>query len=139
MTKEKNIKEELKTKAPKDSKEIFSNPLMQGYERMYKDAEKKGDAKQVSHEFYQWEEEGQVLIGRLLEFDVIESKEYEKTYYRYIFDTDDGLMGVICGAMFDRMVDEKELVGKVLRIEYQGQRQLDGGRTVNRYKVHIIA
>lgn len=108
------------------------------YEAAYKAHKAKDTMKQVSVEFYQWEEEGQVLVGKLIEFEPIESKEYEGTYNRYVFDTDEGLVGVICGTMFDTLIGEKDLIGKVLAVEYLGKRQLEGGRTVNRFKVSII-
>ena len=108
------------------------------FESLYKTHKTKETMQQVSVEFYQWEEEGQVLIGRLIEWEPIESKEYEGTYNRYVFDTDNGLVGVICGTMFDTLIAEKDLKGKVLAVEYQGKRQLEGGRTVNRFKVSII-
>jgi len=108
------------------------------YETSYKKHKDTDKMQQVSVEFYQWEEEGQVLVSKLIEWDVIESKDFEGEYNRYVFDTDDGLVGVICGTMFDTLNAEKELKGKVLAIEYQGKRQLEGGRTVNRFKVSII-
>ena len=108
------------------------------YERKYKEAEKTGKTVQLSHEFYQWEEEGQVLIGRLIEFMPVESKEYEGEYNLYIFDTDDGLAGVIFGVLIDKLMTEKNYIGKILRIEYKGKKQLDAGRTVNRFRVDSI-
>lgn len=108
------------------------------YESAYKTHKTKDTMQQVSVEFYQWEEEGQVLVGKLIEWEPIESKDFEGTYNRYIFDTDDGLVGVICGTMFDTLNKERDLKGKLLAVEYQGKRQLEGGRTVNRFKVSII-
>lgn len=108
------------------------------YEKMYKDAKSKGKAKQVTHEFYNWEEEGQVLIGKLIGYDQVESKEYDGVYNRYVFDTDSGLVGVICGKLIDAVMDEGDFIGKVLAIEYQGKRQLEGGRQVNRFRMEVI-
>lgn len=108
------------------------------YETAYKKHKAKDTMKQVSVEFYNWEEEGQVLVGKLVSFDPVKSKDYEGEYNRYIFDTDDGLVGVICGTMFDNLIAEMDLIGKVLAVEYLGKRQLEGGRTVNRFKVSII-
>jgi len=108
------------------------------YERKYKEAEKTGKTVQLSHEFYQWEEEGQILIGRLLEFEEVMSKEFEKPYNRYIIDTDDGLQGVICGYVMDSLVANKDLIGKIIAIEYLGQKQLAGDRVVNRFKINVI-
>ena len=138
MAKEKNKTEDLEKEevfgSPKSDKEVIKD----SYEKYYKDSQKTGKTSQVSHDFYQWEEEGQVLIGKLIEFEELESKDYEGKYNRYIFDTDEGLMGVICGKVIDKLMAERDLINKVLRIEYQGQRQLDGGRTVNRFRVDII-
>jgi len=108
------------------------------YERTYKEAEKAGKTQQLSHEFYQWEEEGQILIGKLIDYEPVESKDFEGTYNLYLLDTDDGLCGVICGVLIDKLMEKKDLRGEVLRIEYQGKKQLDAGRTVNRFRVDVI-
>ena len=133
-----NKKEEVKKEEVKEEVQTDREVIKDSYEKYYKDSQKAGETLQVSHDFYQWEVEGQVLIGKLIEFEEVLSKEYEKPYNRYIFDTDDGLAGVICGKAVDNLMAEQDLIGKVLRIEYQGQRQLDGGRVVNRFRVDII-
>lgn len=119
-----------------ETKETNTNKRV--YETAYKTHKGKETMQQVSVEFYQWEEERQVLVGRLIEWDTLESKDFDGNYNRYVFDTDDGLVGVICGTMFDTLVTEKDLKGKVLAVEYLGKKQLDGGKTVNRFKVSII-
>jgi len=124
MTKKENTKQETTAKRT--------------YETAYKAHKSKATMQQVSVEFYQWEEEGQVLVGKLIEWEPVKSKDFEGEYNRYVFDTDDGLVGVICGTMFDTLIAEKDLKGKLLAVEYQGKRQLEGGRTVNRFKVSII-
>lgn len=116
----------------------MNNLTDNSYERTYKEAEKAGKTTQLSHEFYQWEEEGQVLIGRLIGYEPVESKEFEGTYNLYLLDTDEGLAGVICGVVIDALVEKKDLTGQILRIEYQGKKQLEGGRTVNRFRVDTI-
>lgn len=108
------------------------------YETAYKAHKAKDTMQQVSVEFYIWEEEGQVLVGKLIEWESVKSQDFEGEYNKYVFDTDDGLVGVICGTMFDTLIAERDLKGKLLAVEYQGKRQLEGGRTVNRFKVSII-
>ena len=108
------------------------------YERRFKQAHEEQKTSQVSHEFYTWEEEGQVLYCRILDSEEMTSKDYEGTFYRYIADSDDGLIGVIFGSVFDKLYQEKNLAGKIIRVEYLGQKQLDAGRTVNRFRVDII-
>jgi len=108
------------------------------YETMYKKAKAAGKEKQVSVDFYNWEQEGQILVGRLIDSEETESDTCEGKYNKYTFDTDLGLVGVICGKMFDLLVEDKKLIGKVLSIEYLGKRDLKGGKTVNRYKVFEI-
>jgi len=108
------------------------------YKKTYEEAKAKGKTVQLSHEFYQWEEEGQVLIGKLIGYEPVESKEYEGEYNLYIFDTDEGLAGVIFGVLIDTLMEKKNLIGQILRIEYQGKKQLDADRTVNRFRVDVI-
>lgn len=114
-----------------------SNKSM-SFERRFKEADSEEKTSQVSHDFYTWEEEGQTLYCQILDSEEMYSKEYDQNFTRYIADTDDGLVGVIFGTVFDKLYQEKNLQGKIIRVEYLGQKQLDAGRTVNRFRVDVI-
>ena len=115
-----------------------NNEAKMTMEQTFKTGEAEGHTSQVSHQFYDWEEEGQTLYCRIVDFEEFSSKEYDGTYYRYIAQSDEGLVGIICGKMFDLLFQEKTLTGKLLRIEYLGQKQLEAGRTVNQFRVDIL-
>ncbi len=115
------------------------------YEQQYKEAQGKGHTQQVSYNISSWDEEGKVLIGRLLKLRKVSSKElggtFEGEVNKYLFDTDEGLVSCICGATVDKLVDGQEasFIGQIMAIEFQGKRQLSQGREVNVFKVDIIS
>lgn len=115
------------------------------YEKAYKLAKEVGKTQQVSFSITQWEEEGKVLIGRLLEVVKVPSKELGGTFdgevNKYLFDTDEGRVSCVCGTSVDRVIDAREdhFVGHIMAIEYQGKRQLSQGREFNLFRVDIIS
>lgn len=117
----------------------------QTYEQQFKQAKEKGQTQQVSYNISSWDEEGKVLIGRLLKLRKVSSKElggtFEGEVNKYLFDTDEGLVSCICGATVDKLIDGQEsaFIGQIMAIEFQGKRQLSQGREVNVFKVDIIS
>lgn len=115
------------------------------YEQQYKEAKTKGQTQQVSYNISSWDEEGKVLIGRLLKIRKVSSKElggtFEGEVNKYLFDTDEGLISCICGATVDKLIDgqEDKFINQVMAIEFQGKRQLSQGREVNVFRVDIIS
>lgn len=114
------------------------------YEQAFKAARSKGETQQVSYDITKWEREGEVLIGKLLKVEKKSSKElggkYDGEVNVYLFDTDEGLVSCVCGTTVDRIMgDGQDFIGRVCAIEFQGKRQLEGGREFNRFRVDIIS
>lgn len=115
------------------------------YEERYKRASKEGQTRQVSFQITQWEEEGKVLIGKLVKVEKVSSKElggkFEGEVNKYLFDTDEGRVSCVCGTSVDRIIDAhpKHFVGYTMAIEYQGRRSLSDNREFNLFRVDIIS
>ncbi len=126
---------------PKDKKE----KAVSTYEQQWKDANAKDRTQQVSYSISSWEEEGKVLIGKLLKVRKVSSKDiggtFEGEVNKYLFDTDEGLISCICGSAVDRVIDGEpdRFIGQVMAIEFQGKTQLSQGREFNRFRVDIIS
>ncbi|GAI97003.1 unnamed protein product [marine sediment metagenome] len=115
------------------------------YEQRFKAAKETGHARQVSYSITSWEEEGKVLIGRLLKVKKVSSKDiggtFEGEVNKYLFDTDEGLVSCICGSAVDRVIDGQEarFLNQIMALEYQGKRQLSQGREFNDFRIDIIS
>lgn len=115
------------------------------YEQQWKKSKADGKTRQVSYDIGTWDEEGKVLIGRLLKVRKVDSKElggtFEGQVNKYLFDTDEGLVSCVCGTSVDKLIDgnEDNFIGQVMAIEFQGKRQLSQGREFNVFRVDIIS
>ena len=119
--------------------------VQETFEERYKRAEKEGQTRQVSFSITQWEDEGKVLIGKLVKVEKVSSKElggtFEGEVNKYLFDTDEGRVSCVCGTSVDRVIDahKDKFVGYTMAIEYQGKRTLSGNREFNLFRVDIIS
>lgn len=115
------------------------------YEQRWKKSKADGKTRQVSYDIGTWDEEGKVLIGKLLKVRKVDSKElggtFEGQVNKYLFDTDEGLVSCVCGTSVDKLIDgnEDNFIGQVIAIEFQGKRQLSQGREFNVFRVDIIS
>jgi len=115
------------------------------YEQQWKKSKGAGKTRQVSYDIGTWDEEGKVLIGKLLKVRKVDSKELGGTFEghvnKYLFDTDEGLVSCVCGTSVDKLIDgnEDNFIGQVMAIEFQGKRQLSQGREFNVFRVDIIS
>lgn len=115
------------------------------YEQQWKKSKEEGKTQQVSYNISSWDEEGKVLIGKLLKVRKVSSKEIGGTFdgevNKYLFATDEGLVSCICGTSVDRVIDGQEdrFIGQIMAIEFQGKRQLSQGREFNVFRLDIIS
>lgn len=119
--------------------------VQETYEERYKRAKTEGQTRQVSFQITQWEEEGKVLIGKLIKVEKVTSKElggkFEGEVNKYLFDTDEGRVSCVCGTSVDRIIDahKDRFIGYTMAIEYQGRRPLSDNREFNLFRVDIIS
>jgi hypothetical protein len=108
------------------------------YAEMYEKSKKAGSAVKVVPEFVQWETAGVILIGELLGVEKIKSAKGKGDYFKYSMQTDDGVKCFSLGASMDKVLSDKNYVGKVLYIEFLGKKDLPKGKRMNLFDVRVI-
>jgi len=108
---------------------------MSQYSKIYQDAKKAKKIKAIGTKYYQWEAEGDQLIGAYLSHNKLPSRN-GGTYNQYLFDTDDGMVKFALGAAVDSEADEYFTRGVVYAITYKGKsRSIASG---NEFKDFLI-
>jgi hypothetical protein len=105
------------------------------------DAMKAAKAKSTTNltiQYYEWKEKGQIVVGRLLNRVTIKSRANGGEYFQYIFDTDMGKLKFHCGAFFDRDAGSLMEIGGVYSITFQGKKKLAGTNEVNLFDLLMI-
>lgn len=108
------------------------------YKDLYKEAMNAGMVEQISYEYFKWEEEGQELVGKYLGCETVQSDKFENPFIRHLFDTDAGLLAVVCGAVIDKLLEGDTYLQKVLAITFTGKQDMQDGRSYNSYIVKIV-
>ena len=91
--------------------------------------------KMVSTELFQFTEEGQTLKGTI---ESIGTQEYMgQVKGRYVISNPDGNFAVTGTAVLDDAFKNLEK-GQIVEIEYSGNRDLSGGRTLKLFKVYLV-
>lgn len=109
------------------------------YTERFEAAEAAGKIKSMEVQLIEWEEEGQCIIGELVEYEEYQSPQYKQVCQKYLFDTDDGRISVICGVVTDRILAHPENKGNIFRIIYVGKEKgKKSGRIFNRFTVEML-
>ena len=91
--------------------------------------------KMVSTELFQFTEEGQTLKGTI---ESIGTQEYMgQVKGRYVISNPDGNFAVTGTAVLDDAFKNLEK-GQMVEIEYSGNRDLSGRRTLKLFKVYLV-
>ena len=91
--------------------------------------------KMVSTELFQFTEEGQTLKGII---ESIGTQDYMgQVKGRYVISNPEGNYAVTGTAILDDAFKELEK-GQMVEIEYLGNRELSGGRTMKRFSVYLV-
>ncbi len=61
--------------------------------------------------------------------------KYEGNFIRYIFDTDDGEVAVICGAVVDKVLANTEACDQIYAITFGGKQEGKEGQKFNMFDV----
>lgn len=109
------------------------------YAERFGDGEKAGKIKTLDVQLLEWEEEGQELIGMLIGYEEHQSPQFKQVCQKYLFDTDDGRVSVICGAVTDRILAHDENLGNIFRLTFEGKEHgKKTGRIFNRFRVEML-
>ena len=110
-----------------------------GLSMKYKELLKaKKDAKAgrfLSSEYIKFEKKNDAVVGRLLSINEVSGQLGGKSYKQYLFDTDDGLIKCAFGNATDNEAGALMGRGGIYSVVYEGQEQLKGGRSINRFTI----
>ena len=105
------------------------------YTEMLKQAQKDGRAKRVTPMFIEFKKEHDLIVGRLMGQQTIQSSKNVGSYQHYIVEADQGLVKFALGSATDGELAPVLKRGGVYAFEFLGQEDLGGGRRVNKFDV----
>jgi len=108
------------------------------YQEAYEKAKADGRLTRKTSRIHTWNEEAPVLIGKVRAIKPFTGGKFEAEVNAYLIETDQGNISTILGSYTDTQLAEIDLIGKVIRIEYEGKKDLEDGRKVNLFNVDII-
>ncbi|MBA7551009.1 hypothetical protein ES705_43542 [subsurface metagenome] len=108
-----------------------------GYKEDYAKAHEKGKTKRLTRQIYTWDEERQVLVGKLLSMEPFTEGTFDTEVKAYIIETDDGVITTVLGSATDKQLSKIDPVGRNIYIEYLGKKELKDGRSVNLFNVDV--
>ena len=108
------------------------------YGDAYKAAKAAKSTRELSPVFVKWEEEGQAVVGKLLNRSLVKSRQSGSEYADYVVDTDDGVVHFACGNQFDEKVGNNLVPGKVYAWTFHGKRDIGKGRRVNDFSLEEV-
>ena len=106
-----------------------------GYQELFDQAQENGKTTQLGKETYRFEKEGNIVIGKLLSIDVIESKKFKKPVNVYTLETDTGVISFVLGGATDSKLEGVLEQDSIYSFEFKGQAKLQNGRTMNNFSV----
>ncbi len=107
------------------------------YQAEYDKACEAGLTSEVTRGIQSWDEEGDFIVGKVVEIGPFTEGSFDTEVNYYLIDTDAGRVSTILGSATDRQIAELDLVGKLVHIEYRGKKQLADGKQVNNFKVEV--
>jgi len=110
-----------------------------GYRDMYAQAKEDGSAKQVGTKTFKFSDEGEQIIGMLLNVEQVKNKRFKHPVNKYTFETDEGVFSVIMGQAADKIYGPQLAVGDVYAITYDGKVKLARGNNMNSYTIELLA
>lgn len=108
------------------------------YEQMAKDAEKNGNAQEITVNFIKLKDKGQRIVGKLIGITPTIGKNSNRRYFQYIVDTDAGLAKASFGSAYDAEMAANISIGGVYSWTFEGQEELPNGNRINRIITKLI-
>lgn len=108
------------------------------YKELMKDARKAKAVDQLTHTITQWTEEGQQIIGRVIDIQPFTGGKFEGSCNQYLIETDDGIISTLLGGATDKQIVDNDISGKVVCITFNGKKILEDNRQINLFTVEII-
>ena len=123
----------VKVKVEKDT------PRPASYQEAYEKARSEGRLSRKTSRIHTWTEESPVLIGKVKAIKPFTGGRFEVEVNAYLIETDEGMISTIFGTYTDSQLEGLDLIGKVIAVKYDGQKDLEDGRKVNLFNVDVIS
>ena len=104
----------------------------------YLKAKEKGKTKTLTKLIYTWDEEGQVLIGKVVDIKPFLEGKFDTEVNCYTIESGGVLYTTVLGSATDKQLKDVDPVGLNVYIEYRGKKQLDDGRQINNFHVEVF-
>jgi hypothetical protein len=108
------------------------------YSEMLEKAKKGNKVKQITSDIKTWESEGDFILGKLIKVEPFSEGEFETEVKKYTFDTDNGIVSTVMGAVADKQIAGDEMLNSVLYITYKGKKKSKKGHMVNKFDMVVI-
>ena len=105
------------------------------YEDEAKRIQEAGGAIPLSAPVYKFEEKGDYVLGIITSQKEIQSEETEGTFSVFTMRTDEGVIQFAAGMVLANIVAENDLMGKLIRVQFEGQTDTQKGNRVNQYTI----
>lgn len=111
---------------------------MSDYMKRAQKAMKDGKSENLSPKYVEFKNQGDAIAGMYLDRHEVLSAQSDKTYYQYLFDSDQGLIKFHLGSATDNEAGSLMIKGDIYYIEFLGKESIGGGKTVNKFHVEKI-
>lgn len=108
------------------------------YADVYKEARKNENVQSISSVFKTDWKKGEIILGRLISITELQSPKFNKSYFSYLFNTDDGNFKTSLGAGVDAEVKPFLKYGEIYRIEYKGDKDIGKGSPMKVFDVQHV-
>ncbi len=108
------------------------------YQEDFEKAQKAGATEEVTRSIQSWHDEGDFLVGKVIAITPFEEGTFDTEVQCYLFDTDGGRISTVLGSATDKQLEEIEIIGKLVHIEYRGKKTIADGKQVNVFKVTVF-
>lgn len=112
--------------------------MKESYDKLFAQAEKEGRLKNVTAEIINWESPGQMIQGKITEIKPFEESSFDEKCNKYIMETDTGAVSFVLGSIRDEAMLNAEVMGKCVRVTFQGQKKGKKKRTYNVFTILIV-
>ncbi len=101
----------------------------------YEKQKEKGKVTRLTRQIWTWDEEGQILVGKVKSIEPFTEGMFDTEVNSYIIETEGGIITTVLGSATDKQLSKIDPVGKNIFIEYLGKKELKDGRSVNLFNV----
>ena len=105
------------------------------YAELAKQKMKDKQVRELTANYIEWKENGQVIIGRYESRNAVKSQSKDGFYYQYLFDTDEGNVKFALGSATDNAAASLMTIGGIYQVTFEGKVRLSAGRRMNKFTI----